>query len=381
MMAYPDQSVDPEFITAYTVSEAQSPAPPPWRKQRLERPEEDLTVEEIYIAPPLSRRPDYEYPDHRYDSRTSRARAPPSTPMNYHGGHYERPMPRYRVDVGAGYSHVSPQAQNWHEWRARSPQSSESSSTCSATDCEECAYTDSRRGLDRDFRMRRTNPTPYVIVPGNSTSWGTERAPHMDSVHTDAYIQRPVPQPYRLRDSSQHYRMPGSYSPSVELSLADNTALVRSSHNQIAVFQGSAWSSHSGGQATSDEMSMLHSSVSSPRWSETGQRYLSGSESQHSDNQSYSPPTSLDGLYEQPDPRFLQGRPPPRGYIKRPVIITRSNGRYEAGFFEDGPYDSSSGGYSDASGSDRNFSERNSEISFSSSGSDEYDGRDYERRY
>lgn len=364
--------VAPEFITAYTVSEVESPLPR--NKLQHERPEDNLSIEEVFIAPPLPRRPDYHNGGRRYGSRRAKVWAPPPTPSAYHRREYERgPLAE---DV---YDHDRRPEGNWGQHNIISPQLSDSSSVCSATDCEECAYVESRRRYGDHGHSRSMGPVPYVIVPGNSV--GPRATPSPVSPHTNdalprAYIHE-APRVYRLHNSTELAHASRVPPPTREASLGDenDASPITASQNQVVLFQGTGGSAGSGERVVSDGMSIMHSNVSSPRWSVAGQRYLSGSETR-SDMQSRSPVTSLDGLYEHPDPRFAHHvHPPPGVYIQRPVVITRSDESYESDrFAEYDGYD----GRSDVSSSDEGYS--GSERSFSSDSS-EYYSRDYEGRH
>jgi hypothetical protein len=343
------------------VSEAESPAP--WRNARLERPEESLTIEEVYIAPPLPRRPDYDYRGHRYRTRESRQWPPPPEPSYRpeYEGH------GYRAELDDGYRHVPSPEQYWRQHRARSPQTSESSSACSATDCSECEYSDLGERFDNSAQRKRAKLVPYVVVPGSSV-----RPPRTTQMHP-AYpgeLIHQAPHTYRLHGSYELDHSLGGSRLTRESPLMDrdNCSLLAESRNQMVLFQGTARSTDSG-----DGMSMMQSNVSSPRWSAVEQRYISGSE-MHSDTRSHSPPASIGGLYECPDPRFSHV------HARRLVVITRSDERHElSGSFEgydsddeDGGGSVSDGGYSE---SERSFSSNNESGDYSSY------SRDYERRY
>lgn len=335
-----------------------------------ERSEDDLDIEEVLIAPPLPRRPDYHNGGHRYGSQRSRAWAPPPMPSVFYREEYEHAERRPHVLVQEAYDYDHRRGQNWRQHRAISPQLSDDSSRSSELDCEECAYGESRRRYGDHGRGRSMKSAPYIIVPRSNVGVRAPTSPvHADGAHSSAYI-REAPRVYRLDDSVELENAIGGPPPTREPSPTDNASLIADSHNQIVLFQGTSGSGGSGGQVASDGMSIMHSNVSSPGWSVAGQRYLSGSET-HSDAHSHSPMTSLDGLYEHPDPRFgHEARPPPRLHMQRPVVITRSDESYER--FED------YGRYGDVGGSDGIYS--SSERSFSSS-SGEYYGGDYRRRY
>ncbi|KAF9450655.1 hypothetical protein P691DRAFT_773739 [Macrolepiota fuliginosa MF-IS2] len=371
-MAYPSSRprVAPEFVTAYTVSEVESPAP--WNKLQPESLEDNFNVEEVFIAPPLPRRPDYHNGGRNYRSRGSRAWVPSPTPAPFYREEYECTAHGFRVE--GMYEYDRRPEGNWRQHRAISPSLSDSSSACSAPDCEECVYMESRRRYGGHDSRRPAKPVPYVIVPGNSI--GARRSPSPDSQHANYTRSRAygheAPRVYRLHDSVELAHAAEEPPPTREASPTDDdTSVVANSHNQVVLFRGT-----SGGRAPSNGTSIMHSNVSSPRWSVAGQQYPSGSETQ-SDILSRSPVTSLDGLYEYPDPRFAHHvHPPPRvqQHTRGPVVITRSDGSY--GSDRLGDYDD--GEYSDLSGGSERFS--SSERSFSSD-SGRYYSHGYERRF
>ncbi|KXN92335.1 hypothetical protein AN958_08566, partial [Leucoagaricus sp. SymC.cos] len=358
----------PEFVTAYTVSEVQSPAP--WRTPQLDRPE-DPRIEEIFIAP-LPRRPNYAYSDPKHGRRRPRTRAPPPTPASCHD-EYDEPANEYQVELEHDYDRGIPPERYWHQRRART---SESTSTCSASDCEECAYTEPRH-FDDHVRTRRM-PIPYVIVPEQSIGPRTplSASPHEYTTHSGLY-GREGRWVYHSHNPAEPQRSIEGRPVAREMSLVNNTSPIAGSHNQLVIFQGTTRSEELDREVASDELSMLDSNVSSPRWSMANQRYMSGSET-HSDARSHSPMTSLGrSLYERPDPRFSHGHLPPREHFQRPVIITRSNEGYDSRRF--GRHDDYGRSCSNESGSDEKYSD--DDRSQNSSDSDEYYTNRYERRY
>lgn len=309
------------------------------------------------IAPP-PRRPNY----HRQSLRTP----PPSTPSDYYQEEYSHEA--YGRGTRGGYERDHHQGWGTRQHHTSS-QFSDASSICSASDCEECAYVESRRAYAGHGRSKPTKPVPCVIVPPRNGVSPGQVLPRGGNMRRGPYAEE-SPRVYRLHDSTDlSYGPP----PTREASLADNASIMSGPHNQLVLFQHTSRSTDSGGRVHSDGMSMLHSNVSSPRWSVSGQQYLSGSET-YSDVQSQSPMTSLDELYENPDPRFVHhAPPPPRVNTRRPVVITRSNEGYR---LDPGNYE----GYNNTSSDDRNYSD--SEGSFSSDDR-EYRprGRGGERRY
>lgn len=338
----------PELVTAYSVSEFETPVP------RVHAFEDDLDIQELFVAPSLPRRPDYRRGgESDYENQRSIARAPPTLdiyPEDHEWVGHRPPVPLHNT-----HDYDRHRVHDWYQQLAASPRSSSGSSSgssgSSALGCGECVYTESKRRYDNHYRGARMNLVPYNIIPGGNVGRRTSLSP----AHTNAaHYTHEAPRFYRLSD----FRGP---PPPREGFRDDRTSSNVNVHNQIVLYREAARSSSSGGRLAFDEM---HSNESaSPGWSTRGQRHLSGSETQ-SDVRSGSQLSSLDGLYEEAYPRFArQTRPPPRVRPpfphQRPVIITRSDDGYEE--------------YSDSS-----RSHTSSDRSLSSG---EYYRRDYARRY
>jgi hypothetical protein len=319
----------PELVTTYSVSEYESPVS---RVQSQEAFEDDLDIQELFVAPSLPRRPDYHRNNESdYRNQRAKARAPPT--LDVYPGEHGRVNHRPPVSLHSTYDYDRRRGHDWRQQSAASPRSGSSSSSSSALDCGRCAYTEPRRRYDNSAR---TNVVSYNIIPGGSVGRKTSLPP----AHTNAaHYTHEAPRFHRLHD----FRSP---PPPREGLRADRSSSIANAHNQVVLYRDATQSNSSEGRLAFDEM---HSNEStSSGWSTRVQQHLSGSETQ-SDVRSESQLSSLDGLYEEAYPRSArQTRPParvrPSFPHQRPVIITRSDDD-DSEECSDSSSDLSSGGY------------------------------------